>query len=188
MKKIKAKIAGPRLASAALSKYGNADLIQAALEAWMDDIDSGAPTRSRYTRVRDRLVREQRCSHDAAEDAIRGGRRYNADTFASELTVRVAEISDQLQRIADDNQQNEPATAVAALRELGKLNGLYAAKQVRVEHAEAPTVQTQLRAVLDVLSPQARAGLELALGEIEAAKANGRLALAEAVADAEDAN
>ena len=166
-------------ASIALGKHGNPEMISAATALWLADLEAGEPHAGRYSRVRDALTREAQCSHDAAEDAIRGMRSYNAERYMAEMPFKVAEISQQLQRIADASELEEPAAAVSALREIGKLNGLYAARKIEIVPPgdSAPDVQAQLRAMVDVLSPAGRIALDVVLSELDAAKSAGRLSL-----------
>lgn len=164
------------VAGRGIRQYGNPELIEHALRFWLEDVEEGTPFRGRYNRVRERIVTSLGASHDAAEDAIRGARSYTADKFAEELPVRVAEISDQLQRIADNAEAVEPAAAVAALRELGKLNGLYAPKKIEVSPEAAPLDLAVLVAVLDA---EGRAALDVVIGQYEAARAAGKLQLPE---------
>ncbi len=166
------------LAGEGLRHYGNPELIQLAISEWAKDIESGLAHRGRYCRVRDAITMTARCSHDAAEDAIRDGRAYNADFFARELKFRVVEMCDQLQRIADANEIENPTAAVTALKTVAQLAGLDAPIKVDVQHTGGPSPQDQLRSMLECLDDRDRSDLERILGNLEIARAAGKLALA----------
>jgi hypothetical protein len=161
-----------------------------ALQAELEDIEAGNPTKGRYVRVRDAIIARFNCSRSEAERAIARGKIYLAERFDAELPAHRADVCRQLQRIADDQEQQHPIAAVAALREKSKILGLYAPKKLQVTHGAAPELALQLDAILAVLSPRGHAAMDVLMEEIEAAKREGRLALpepAEAEGGAEDA-
>lgn len=159
----------------------NAILAAAAVDLEHADVASGQPLRMRYSRVRAALVKKYHCSVAAAERAIAEGKVLRMESWLAELPTKRAELSLQLQRIADAHESEEPQAAVAAIREMARLNGLYAPKQLKVTHGvELPL---QLDAILGVLSPRGHAALAIVMEEIEAAKSAGRLALPAPAAD-----
>ncbi len=69
-------------------------------------------------------------------------------------------------------------TAIAASREVSRLTGAYAPKQIEVKHSGTVEVALQIDAVLAILDERGRAAFRLIQEQIEAARADGRLALA----------
>jgi hypothetical protein len=166
---------------------GNAQHRDYAIAALLDDIERGERAVGRYVRVRDAIAKHFNCSRGSAEDAIRDARVALAERFAAELPSRVAEICSQLQRIADEQERDQPQASVAALREQAKILGLYAPKRLEVTHGASPELALQLDAIIEVLNDEELAAMRVVLAGIERAKREGRLALpaAEAVEDAE---
>lgn len=154
----------------------NAILAAAAVDYELQDAVEGNPLRKRYSRVRDLLMKRHGCSRTSAERAIAEGKVLRMERWIDkELPNKRAELSLQLQRIADAHEDEEPSAAVAALREIGRLNGLYAPSQLKVTHgAELPL---QLDAILAILDEKGHAALAVIQEQIERAKAEGRLAL-----------
>ena len=157
-----------------------------ALQAELEDIEAGNPTKGRYVRVRDAIMARFVCSRAEAERAIARGKIYLAERFDAELPAHRADVCRQLQRIADEQEQQHPVAAVAALREKSKILGLYAPKKLQVTHGAAPELALQLDAILAILSPRGHAAMDVLMEEIETAKREGRLALPEPERDAGD--
>src|SRR5262245_52435511 len=109
-----------------------------AIRAELDDIEAGGVTKGRYVRVRDAIIARFNCSRSEAERAIARGKIFIAERFDAELPARRAEVCRQLQRIADEQEQQHPVAAVAALREQAKILGLYAPKKLEVTHGASP--------------------------------------------------
>lgn len=119
-------------------------------------------------------------AESTAAKEMGGLRAYRQAKFLAELETNTGRLYDDLQRIAQKAEADKQyQAAVAAHREIAKITGAYAPLRVDADITvhQGPSVQDQLRAVLGVLSKEGRAGLELALAEIERAKAEGRLQL-----------
>lgn len=157
-------------------QYSNVLLAMRAIELEHEDIASGNKMLNRYVRVRDRLISTMGCSKASAERAIREGKLIRTNRFLAELPQKGAELSIQLQRIADRHEEDEPAAAVAAIREIARINGLHAPKELTITQGDRGVVD-DLRAVMDCLSERGRAALDIVLDELEEAKSSGRLAL-----------
>lgn len=161
-----------------LRHYGNPEHIRFAVDFDQRDRTRRKPQAGRYGRTVEAIVKQFRCSESHAKRAIAAMRAYRMDVLADQLPGMVADLVEQWQEIADDARAaGEFTPAVAALREIGKVAGVYAPMKVEHEHDAAPTLQLQLAALIDVLSPAGQAALELVLTEFEAAKAAGRLML-----------
>lgn len=159
----------------------NAVLAAAAVDLELADVAAGQPLRMRYSRVRAALVKKYKCSCSVAERAIADGKVIRLQQWHADLPNKRADLAIRLERIAEAHEDGEPTAAVAAIREIARLYGLYAAKQLKVTHGvELPL---QLDAILGVLSPRGHAALAIVMEEIEAAKTAGRLALAAPAAD-----
>jgi hypothetical protein len=172
-----------------LRYYGNPEHIQFAVDFDRRDRARRRPQAGRYGRTVEAIVKQFRCSESHAKRAIAAIRAYRMDVLADQLPGMVADLVEQWQEIADDAREaGEFTPAVAALREIGKVAGVYAPVKVEHEHDAGPTLQMQLAALIDVLSPAGQAALELVLTEFEAAKAAGRLLLPapEELASADD--
>lgn len=77
-------------------------------------------------------------------------------------------------------------SAIAASREIGRLNGAYAPDKVEVTHGASPELAAQLDAIWAVLDEAGQAAFRVIHEQIERAKQEGRLALP-APAEVEDA-
>jgi hypothetical protein len=158
---------------------GNPEHVAFAIDFQAKDRAAKNPYGGLYTRTVEALVKEFHCSVSTAFKALAALRVIRVAVMVDKIPGYAADLIEQWQEIADEAQQAKDfGPAVAALREVAKVTGVYAPKKIEVEHTAGPTVQTQLRSILDVLSPQGRAGLELALAELEQARLSGRLVLA----------
>ncbi len=95
--------------------------INFALEAWL----APGPRPERYSTVRTLLMDTFGISRATAERDIRDARLMNAEHTISNLPMMRAESSEQLQRIADKQEQSLPMASIAALREMHSINGLH---------------------------------------------------------------
>jgi hypothetical protein len=94
--------------------------------------------------------------------------------------LRIAESAEAMARKARRQGEFIAATAshrtvIAASREIGRLNGAYAPDQIVI--GATTELPVQLDAILAILTDAGRAALDVVMGEIEAAKADGRLKL-----------
>jgi hypothetical protein len=102
-------------------------------------------------------------------------------------TKRNERIADKAEALADraaaKGEHAAAATlhkaAIAASREVSKLNGAYAPKQIEVHHSTGGDLPYQLDAILAILDDDGIAAMRVVIGQIEAAKSSGRLALPE---------
>lgn len=153
----------------------NAKLAAAAVDLEVQDAAEGNTLAGRYSRVRTQLMKLYGCSHPTAERAIAEGKVIFLERWRADLPEKRDRLALQLQAIADAHQAEQPQAAIAALREIGRLHGLYAPIKVGVTHGAEPALQ--LDAILGVLDSAGHAALQVVLAQIEAAKTQGRLAL-----------
>ena len=107
-------------------------------------------------------------------------------------TRRNERIADRAERLAAKAAKVQDWTAAAALqrsaiaasREVSRLTGAYAPKEIKLSTGQAPELPLQLDAILGILDEEGRAAFRIVQQQIEAAKADGRLQLP-APADAE---
>lgn len=160
-----------------------------AVDALHADIEARLPTENRWIRVRDKIMAQYQCSESSAERSIREAKIYLSEQFERDLPTKRAEMCTQLQRIADEQEREQPQAAVSALRELSKILGLYAPKKLEVTHGATPELALQLDAILGVLTAPELAALDVVLAGIERAKREGQLLpagdAAESIEDAE---
>lgn len=164
-----------------LAHYGNVEHIRFAMKFQEQDRKLKNPQANRYGRTVDAICKQFNCGPDSARNAVAALVAYRMACFTAELPGATAELVDDFRRIAQKAElEKDYSNAISARREIGKIVGIYAPLLVEVKAHSKPqtSLQDQLRAVIDVLSPQARAGLELALGELETARLEGRLKLA----------
>lgn len=163
-----------------LTHYGNPEHIRFAMKFQEKDRKLKNPQANRHARTVAAVMKQFGVSDSAARQAIAGLIAYRMACFTAELPGATAELVDDFRRIAQKAElEKDYGNAISARREIGKIVGIYAPLLVEVKAHSKPqtSLQDQLRAVIDVLSPQARAGLELALGELETARLEGRLKL-----------
>jgi hypothetical protein len=96
--------------------------------------------------------------------------------------LRIAESAEAMARKARRQGEFIAASAshrtvIAASREIGRLNGAYAPDKVEVTHGAEPELVLQIDAILAILTDAGRAAMDVVMGEIERAKADGRLKL-----------
>ncbi len=150
-----------------------------------------------YGAARTAIVKQWGINKSTAEKDIAAAKKLIALELDG-MEVRAAEVR-RNERIADHaeelaNQAAERArasnssaadwgavaqlqkTAVMASREVSRLAGAYAPKQVKVTHSVAPELAHQLDAILGILSAAGRAHMDAVNEEILAAIADGRLA------------
>lgn len=163
----------PRTRLAGALQLGNSDIVAWTNEAYLADVEDGGTTRMRYSRVRDVTIKHFGCSRSTAERAMRDAELLRAADAERRRPTLQARVLDQLHRIADRHEEDDPQAAVGALREVSRIGGLYAPRKLEVEHGLAPPLQ--LQAIVDILSPAGLAALNVVLGEIEAAKQAGQL-------------
>lgn len=135
------------MAGDGLRVYGNPEHIQYALEQWTEDLEAGHPQRMRYTRIRKLIIERFHCERRTAEAALKGARGYNADMFAAQRKLMVPEIVEQLQRIADNNEDKDPTAAIAALREINHMIGAHEPNKLQVEHGITPEQLAMIEAL-----------------------------------------
>lgn len=150
-------------------------LAAAAVDLEIADVSKGSPLKGRYSRIRTALMKKFGCSSAHAERAIALGKAIRMEQWLADLPSKRAELSIWLERIATAHEDDEPSAAIAAIREIARLNGLYAPKQFKVTHGV--DLPLQLDAILEVLDERGHAALAVVMEQIEAAKAAGRLAL-----------
>lgn len=149
-----------------------------AVKCELEDVALGLPAKGRYGRIKDAIMMHFNCSEYSAEQAVRRAKFWLAERFNEELPARRAEVCRQLQRIADEQEEQDPRASIAALAEMARIIGLHAPMKLEVaQGTAAPNLELQLDAILGVLSPAGRDALRVVLGDIETAKAEGRLAL-----------
>lgn len=105
---------------------------------------------------------------------------------------RIAEEAMRLAKKAEEGGEMVAATAshksaIAASREIGRLNGAYAPDKVEVTHGASPELAMQLDAILTVLDEAGKAAFRVVQEQIERAKSEGRLALPAPAEDVQDA-
>lgn len=144
-----------------------------AIQVYFDDIKAGLTTKGRYSRVRDQIVERFKCSLSEGERAIRAARLYLAKRFDDELPMQRAETVEQLQRIADEQERENPQAAVAALRTKAQIVGLFAPQKVEVTHGTTPQLAEQLDLLINAFNDAERAALDIVLIGIERVKAAG---------------
>lgn len=130
-----------------------------AIETLLADIEARHPAVNRYVRVRDAIEKRFGCSRSSAERVIRLAKLHLAERFAEELPTRRAEICEQLQRIADEQEMEQPMAAIAALREIATIVGLHAPKRLDVTVDITPEQRASIEA-LKMTPHERRARLE----------------------------
>lgn len=153
----------------------NARLAAAAVDLEIADSAEGNPLAGRYTRVRTALMKVHGCSKPSAERAIAEGKVIFLERWRADLPEKRDRLALQLQAIADAHQAERPHAAIAALREIGRLHGLYA--PIKIADARGTEAALQLDAILGILDDDGRAALEVLQAQIDRAKSEGRLAL-----------
>jgi hypothetical protein len=154
-----------------------------------------------YSAARDAIVARWGVHHTTAEKDIRAAKKLIALELDA-IEVRAGEvrrnerIADRAEELAEKAAKGAASaaelgavaalqkTAIAASREVSRLTGAYAPKEIKVTHGIAGEVPLQIDAVLAILSPAGREHLEAVLDEIDAARVAGRLVDS---AEAEDA-
>jgi hypothetical protein len=114
------------------------------------------------------------------------------DLMADRLPTITADLIDQLHEVADRamfrGKPGDYGAAVAALREIGKIAGVYAPIKVEVEHTGHIEVALEIDATLSVLNEEDHAALRKIAEKIETARIAGLLpALVEDDEEIEDA-
>lgn len=165
-----------------LKFYGDADRLRFAMEFQEKERKVKQPKPDVYGRTIKAMCDKFGIAESTAHKDMGGLRAYRQAKFHADLPTIAGRLYEDLQRLSAKAEAGKEWTAaVMAQREIAKLTGAYAPVKldVDVQHTvhEGPTVQQQLRAMLVVLSPEARAGLELALSEMERAKSEGRFQL-----------
>lgn len=158
-------------------QIGNADITAFASERYYADADAGKPALGRYTRVIDEIMKKFGCSMSTAKRNYRDAELIRAHDAEQRRPTLQARALEQLHRIADREEERQPLAAVAALREIARIAGLHAPKELKVTHSGSVEVDHNLDAIIDVLDEIGRAAMRTVLAQIEAAKACGRLAL-----------
>jgi hypothetical protein len=138
------------------------------------------------------LIERFQISRATAERDIATAKRLIAETAERQRpqiraleTVRLDRVADAAEQLVDkamatgDYAAAAPAmrSVIAASREIGRLNGAYAPDKVEVTHGAEPELVLQIDAILAILTDAGRAAMDVVMGEIEAAKADGRLKL-----------
>ena len=155
---------------------------------------------STYSVARKAITERWGVSETTAERDLRAAKQLIAleldaiEVRATE-TRRNERIADKAETLAEKaaavNDWAAAATlqraAIAASREVSRLTGAYAPKQVEVTHTGTVEIALKLDAILDVLDEAGRAALHVVLAQIEDAKASGRLALPAPEEEVEDA-
>lgn len=166
-------------------QLGNADIVAWVSECYLQDIVDGRTTRCRFTRVMAATIARFNCSRSTAMRAYRDAellRFADAESRRPQLRDRVEE---QLQRIADREEEREPMASIAALREVARIGGLYAPQTITI----VPNEQLDLEKIVSVLGPSGKAALDVLLEDIERARSQGLLpaagGTAEQIVDAE---
>jgi len=156
---------------------------------------------STYSVARTAIMNHFKVHKATAERDIRAAKQLIAlelDAFeirAAE-TRRNERIADKAEELAGKaaalGEYAEAATlqrtAIAASREVSRLTGAYAPKQVQVTHTGRVEVAVALKvdAILAILDEAGLAAMRVVQEQIEAAKASGRLALPEPEEDEEE--
>jgi hypothetical protein len=148
-----------------------------AIHADLEDAAAGRPTKGRWRRVREEIIKKFGCSKSSAERDIRDAEIYMAERFEREIPAERAKTCRQLQRVADDNEQSQPLATVSALALKCRVLGLYAPQKLEVTHGASPELALQLDAIIAVLNDEELAALRVVMAGIEREKAAGRLAL-----------
>lgn len=138
------------------------------------------------------LIERFQISRATAERDIATAKRLIAETAERQRpqiraleTVRLDRVADAAEQLVDKAMATGDYAAaaaamrsvIAASREIGRLNGAYAPDKVEVTHGAEPELVLQIDAILAILTDAGRAAMDVVMGEIEAAKADGRLKL-----------
>jgi hypothetical protein len=143
-----------------------------------------------YADARAAIVKRWGVSETTAERDIRAAKQLIASQLDA-MEVRAAEvrrnerIADKAEKYAEEAAGDEDWLAVATLqkaaiaasREVSRLAGAHTPKKIEVEHSGTVGVAYQIDAILEILDEAGRAAFRLVQEQIEAAKADGRLAL-----------
>lgn len=136
------------------------------------------------------LIERFEISRATAERDIATAKRLIAETAERQRpqiraieTARLERVAEAAEQLADKARATGDyaaaaaamRSAIAASREIGRLNGAHLPEQVVM--ASTTEVPVQLDAILAVLSEAGLTALEVVNAEIEAAKADGRLKL-----------
>lgn len=175
--KVAKYIAG--LKARGLKAYGQPEQIAFAIDFELADAESGRPYAGRYTRTAKAICDRFGCHRSTAFHAMAAARAYRMDQLADRMPSIAADLIDQWQEIADKaTRRGAPGdygAAVASLREIGKVAGVYAPIKVEVEHTERVEVALEIDVTLSVLDENDHAALRKIAEKIEAARAAGRL-------------
>jgi hypothetical protein len=152
-------------------QLGNADIVAAANEAFWADIEARRPTIGRSGRLEALLMSKFDCSRSTAQRAMTDAKLVRAAEAEAARPLLRFRVTEQLHRIADREEEAQPLAAVAALREIARIGGLYEPVKVSV----VPSEQLELETIVKVLPPAAKAALDVVLEGIEWARAQGLL-------------
>lgn len=160
--------------------YGNPGRVEFAAETLR---------KKNYPKTRDAIMKQFGVSRATAERDIAKAKRVIAAELDAHREVvrayetrrneRVADRAEELAGKAATEKQWAAAAAlqraaIAASREVSRLNGAYAPAKIEVMHStHEPSLQ--LDAILGILDEAGHAALGVVLSQIEAAKAEGRL-------------
>jgi hypothetical protein len=175
-----------------MKAYGTVEHIEYAIDFEREDRESGTQSTLRYNRTYKAIMKRFRCSESAAKRAIAAARAWRMDLMADRLPTITADLIDQLHEVADRamfrGKPGDYGAAVAALREIGKIAGVYAPIKVEVEHTGHIEVALEIDATLSVLNEEDHAALRKIAEKIETARIAGLLpALVEDDEEIEDA-
>lgn len=152
-------------------QMGNADYVAIANEIYWDDIERQKPAWGRWSRVNKALMARVGCSVSTASRAMRDAELLRAADATEQLPMLRHRVMEQLHRIADKQEDEQPLAAVRALSEIASIGGLYAPQKIEVVPSEA----LELEAIIRVISPRGKAALDVLLEEIEVARSQGLL-------------
>jgi hypothetical protein len=173
----------PRTKLTGVLQLGNSDVVAWCNEQWLIDIEAKNPTEGRYSRIRSAAMAHFGCSRSTAERSLRDAELQRAAEAEGRRPQLRARAEEQLQRIADREEERDPRAAVAALREISRIGGLYAPQRLEVTMPNAGPL-FDIRAVMGALSARGRAALDIVLEDLAEAQAAGRLLPAGADEDA----
>lgn len=105
---------------------------------------------------------------------------------------RIAKEAERIAKLAEESGELIAASAahksaIAASKEIARMNGAYAPDKVEVTHGASPELAMQLDSILAILDEQGQAAFRVVREQIERAKTEGRLALPAPDTEIEDA-
>lgn len=155
-------------------QLGNSDNVKVANDIYLADIEAGHTAQGRYTRVYKAVMARVGCSEASAKRAVMDAKLMRAADYEARRPQMEAAVSEQLQRIADREEERDPMAAIAALNTISRLAGLFAPQRLEVADTRTEPL-IELRGLLDMLPERGRQALDVVLECMAELEKAGRL-------------